>query len=94
LIAGYLRPQSGTITIGKQSLADVSLKSYYQHVGYLTQEPLIFDGTIWENLTYALDTSLMSKKEIQKEVDTAIAHANCEFVQNFPQGLHTEIGER
>ncbi len=63
LIAGYIHPQSGTIVIDKQKLPNgqntefVSLQSYYQHIGYLTQEPNVFDGTIYENLTYALQTS-------------------------------------
>lgn len=53
MIAGYLRPESGKVVIDGQDLMDVSLQSYYQHIGYLTQEPSIFDGTIRENLEYA-----------------------------------------
>jgi len=89
LIAWYLRPDSGGIIVDGQNLADVSLKSYYKHIGYLTQEPSVFDGTVMENLTYALEA----------DVDTwvlqqAIKNARCEFVNEFPQGLETEIGEK
>ena len=52
LISGYMRPDSGEILVDGQSLTDVSLQSYYDHIGYLTQEPSVFDGTIRENLMY------------------------------------------
>ena len=89
LIAGYLRPDSGSIIVDGQDLADTSLKSYYKHIWYLTQEPSVFDGTVSENLTYAIDGEVD-----QLLLDQAIKHARCEFVYDFPDGLKTEIGER
>lgn len=91
LIAWYLHPNLWNIRIDGQNLTDVSLKSYYKYVWYLTQEPMVFDGTILENLTYALDES---QSDIQQKIDQAITSANCEFLYNFPQWLETEIGER
>lgn len=55
LIAWYLRPDSGAVIVDGQDLTEVSLKSYYKHIGYLTQEPSVFDGTIRENLLYAVE---------------------------------------
>ena len=72
-----------------QSLDIVKLSDYYTHVGYLTQDPSVFDGTIRENLTYAL-----SREPLQEELDQAISGANCDFVHQFEKGLDTEIGER
>lgn len=89
LIAGYLRPDSGSIIIDGQDLTEVSLKSYYKHIGYLTQEPSVFDGTVIENLTYAIDGDVDTHK-----LDEAIQNAKCEFVYDFPDGLETEIGEK
>ncbi|MBP6256885.1 ATP-binding cassette domain-containing protein [Patescibacteria group bacterium] len=43
LIAGYLRPTSGQILVDDQDLTTVSLKSYYPHIGYLTQDSSVFD---------------------------------------------------
>ncbi len=109
LIAWYLRPDSGSITVDGQDLTDVSLKSYYKHIWYLTQEPSVFDGTVWENLTYAIEnphpdplpntprTSSLGEGDVDdlmRRVDEAIAHAKCEFVYDFQDGLETEIGER
>ncbi len=56
LIAGYLHPESGTITIMGNNLGETALKSYYPHIGYLTQDPSVFDATIRENLVSAVSS--------------------------------------
>lgn len=89
LIAGYLKPTAGEIYIDGQALSTLSLQSYYGHIGYLTQDPLVFDGTIRENLLYAL-TTIPSDTHI-----TTILHAaKCAFIFDLPHTLDTEIGER
>lgn len=75
--------------IDDQKLSKVSLKSYYKHIGYLTQEPSVFDGTIYDNLTYALD-----HKPTTEEVENAIEQAQCQFIYEFKDKLLTEIGEK
>lgn len=89
LLAGYLHPDKWSIHVDKQDLSKTALKTYYPHIGYLTQEPTVFDGTVYENLIYALD-----KKPSKKIVDKAIEDAGCEFIYEFPKWLDTEIGER
>ncbi len=59
LISGYLKIEtndsnSGKVFIDGQDITELSLKSYYKYVGYLTQEPMVFDGSIRENLLYAV----------------------------------------
>jgi len=39
LIAGYLHPESGNISVMGNILSETALKTYYPHIGYLTQEP-------------------------------------------------------
>jgi len=77
------------VAVDGQDLSEVALKSYYPHVGYLTQDPSVFDGTVYDNLIYALD-----KKPSQKKLRAAIVDAGCDFIDRLPQGLDTEIGER
>ena len=67
----------------------VSLKSYYKHIWYLTQEPSVFDGTIYENLIYALDY-----EPTQNELEFAVKQAQCSFVYDFPDWLETHIWEK
>ena len=97
LIAWYLQTDDGEIIVDGQKLSEVSLKSYYKYVGYLTQEPSIFDGTIYENLTYALDFNLdenNSQENLNKKMEQVIKDAKCEFIYDFPKWMETEIGER
>lgn len=89
LIAWYIRANSWEIIIDWQKLSEISLKSYYRHIGYLTQEPSVFDGTIMENLTYALDYIPTSEK-----LDEIIKNAKCEFIQEFEAWFETEIWEK
>lgn len=89
LIAWYLYPQKWSILVDKQDLAKIALKTYYPHIGYLTQDPSVFDGTIYENLVYALDYI-----PGEKELDAAIRNAGCEFIYDLNKWLETEIGER
>ena len=90
LIAGYLKANSWEIFIDGQKLSETSLKSYYQDVGYLTQEPSVFDGTVRENLMYALWDEMLDEKHLQH----ILKLSRCEFISELPQGLDTEIGER
>jgi len=54
------------------------LTDYYKHIGYLTQDPSVFDGTIYENLVYALDVE-PPKEDLEKVVKLA----KCEFIREF-----------
>ncbi|NCQ81305.1 ATP-binding cassette domain-containing protein [bacterium] len=43
---------TGKIMIGTQNLHDLIRSDWYRHIGYLSQDPGIFDGTVRENLMY------------------------------------------
>ncbi len=89
LLAGYISPDKWEISIDRQKLSQIKLTDYYKHIGYLSQDPSVFDGTIHENLVYAL-TSEPDKKDIEK----VIKDAKCEFILEFEKWLETEIWER
>lgn len=89
LITWFLKANSWDIIIDNQNLSKVSLKTYYKHIWYLTQDPSIFDWTIIDNLTY------WSSKNIKKsDVKLALEKAEANFVFDFPDWLNTEIWER
>jgi ABC-type multidrug transport system fused ATPase/permease subunit len=78
LLSGYISPNQGEILIDGQKLSEMKLSDYYRHVGYLTQDPSVFDGTIYENLAYALETA-----PTEDELHRVIRSAKCEFVLEF-----------
>lgn len=106
LIAGYLHAQWWTIAIDgqflptEQTVADgtnIRLDSYYPHIGYLTQEPSVFDGTVRENLLYGMPSEESVGTDIirpNERIDNIIRLSKCEFIYDFPHGLDTEIGEK
>lgn len=89
MIAGYIHADKWDITIDKQQINEISLKSYYRSIWYLTQEPSVFDGTIYDNLTYALE--YIPKEE---ELDEIIKLSKCEFIYDLEYGINTEIWEK
>ncbi len=89
LLAGYMRPTSWELMIDGQDITSIRLDSYYPHIGYLTQEPSVFDGTIEENLLYGA-----REKPSQKDIKRAIELAECQFIYELEHGIKTEIGER
>lgn len=91
LISAYIKPDFGKILVDNQDLAEIKLADYYRHIAYLTQEPSVFDGTIYENLTFALDTL---PDDIDSKIRKVLLLSKCEFVYEFADGLQTEIGEK
>ena len=90
LITGYMRPTRGEVIIDGQILADTDLKSYYPYIGYLTQEPMVFDGTIRENLLYGVSGGTATDELLR----VALQKAQCQFVLEMASGLETHIGEK
>lgn len=86
LLLGIVPPTSGKVTADGQDLASVRLDTYFPHVGYLPQEPSVFDGTIRENLAYG-----MSGEVSDDALWQALRHARCDFAERMEAGLETEI---
>jgi len=89
LIAGYISWDSWKIIVDNQEISKISLKSYYKNIWYLTQEPSVFDGTILDNLTYAIDRELK-----EWELEKVLKQSKCEFIYDLENWLETEIWER
>ena len=89
LVASFLNPDQGTITIDGYDLQQVSLESYRSQLGVVLQDDFLFEGTIRENI-------LFSRPEASPElVDNAVRAAYVsEFTDRFELGLDTMIGER
>jgi ATP-binding cassette subfamily B protein len=79
----------GAVRIDGQDLRDVTIPSVRRAIGYVSQEPFMFYGTVRENLTYG--TFGATDEEVVEAAKVAEAHG---FIQNLPDGYDTEIGER
>ncbi|MEM7769741.1 MAG: ABC transporter ATP-binding protein [Cyanobacteria bacterium P01_A01_bin.37] len=88
LIIGFVRPTDGRILLDHQDMAELDLRTYRQFVSVVSQETILFQGTVRENIVYG--ATGISEDQIQR----AIADANAaEFINDLPEGLDTRIGE-
>lgn len=89
LIIGFLRPQSGSITIDGQDLSNFDLRSFRRFISVVPQESVLFEGTVRDNVTYGLSSVS------EKTVNEALRSANAlDFVNKLPEGVNTLVGER
>lgn len=54
----------------------------------------MFDGTVWENLTYGLQNRQEENETLLTKINHIIKLSRCEFIYEFKDGLQTEIGEK
>ena len=89
VIIGLNRPCSGEIWIDGNRATDDSLLSLRQSMGYVSQDPFLFNGSIKENLL------LVNPKATEEQLWEALEFsASAEFVRNLPEGINTVIGDR
>ncbi len=89
LIPRFYDPQQGTVCIDAHDLKDVKLKSLRAQIGVVTQDTILFNDTVFNNISYG-------KKDIgTDEVITAAKAANAhDFIMKMPDKYRTVIGER
>ncbi|MEW6104055.1 MAG: ABC transporter ATP-binding protein [bacterium] len=87
LILRLYEPQSGTITIDGVDIRKITIKSLRENIGFVSQEPALFSGTIAENIGYGLSSFSMD------EIEKAASLSHCNFIKELPEGYNTEIGE-
>ncbi|MEL7424883.1 MAG: ABC transporter transmembrane domain-containing protein [Bacteroidota bacterium] len=89
LLQRFYTLDSGEITVDGQPIANYPLTTYRKNIGIVPQEVLLFGGTIRENISYGKPGAT------DEEIVTAAQQANAwEFIQAFPEGLDTIVGER
>jgi ATP-binding cassette subfamily B protein len=89
LLPRFYQPQSGRILIDGYDIFKVELYSLRRQLGIVPQNPLLFDGTIHENI--ALNSPDADVEEIIEAAKIAAAH---DFIMNLPEGYNTPVGER
>ena len=89
LVLNFITPTSGSISIDGKDLRSVRLRDYRRNLGVVLQDNFLFDGTILENIRFANpEADFATIKEMCR-----IANAD-EFIEKFPNGYETVVGER
>ncbi|KGG21887.1 peptidase domain-containing ABC transporter [Prochlorococcus marinus] len=89
LLSRLYEPKSGKILIDGYDISKVEIYSLRRQIGIVPQEPLLFSGSISENI--ALTDTDSSSDEIVKAARLADAH---EFIMSLPNGYSSDVGER
>lgn len=88
LVIGFLRPNSGQVLIDGIDLNTINLQSYRCHISVVPQTPILFTGTIRENITYGLEN--ISEEFLNEVINAANLK---ELIDSLPDGLDTKITE-
>ena len=89
LVLRYYDVTKGAVTVGGIDVRNLGLTQLRGNVGFVSQDPFLFDASIRENLLLASPVS--EEYEIMNALKAASAYG---FVTNLPKGIDTHIGER
>jgi subfamily B ATP-binding cassette protein MsbA len=89
LVAGFWYPTAGTIYIEGKDIKTLSLHSLRSHIGTVTQDIILFDDTVRENIRFGRPDA--TDEEVIEAARAAFAH---DFIMEMPAGYDTRIGER
>lgn len=89
LLLGFYDPDEGAVCVDSHDIRNVSRHSLREHVGYVGQEPYLFDGTVRENVAYACPDA--NDAAVEEAARTAGGH---EFITDLADGYDTQVGER
>lgn len=97
LILKLYAPSSGSISIDEHSLMDISSSWLRENVGIVGQEPVLFGGTIAQNIAYGLDNHQwgdpIDQWTLQSVIDAAKKANAHDFIVSLPEGYETFVGE-
>ena len=89
LIPRFYNVQSGRITVDGVSVMDITLDSLRRHIGMVSQNVFLFDGTVRDNIAYGRPDA--TDEEIVEAAKKANIH---DFILTLDEGYDTEVGER
>ncbi|CAF0988808.1 unnamed protein product [Rotaria sordida] len=88
LLLRFYEPLSGCITINKRSISDCNLKQLRKKIGVVSQEPILFATSIYENIRFGKENA--TRIEIEEAARQANAH---DFIMQLPNKYDTVVGE-
>ncbi|WP_371626351.1 ABC transporter ATP-binding protein/permease [Streptomyces sp. NBC_01116] len=89
LMLRFRAPDSGQVLLDGSDIRELRLKDLRNTIGYVPQEPYLFDGTIAENIRYGTFDA-----DDQRVIEAAITAGAHPFISSLPMGYETAIGER
>lgn len=89
LLPRFYAASSGTVRIDGGDVRDVTLRSLREQMAIVTQETILFNDTVWNNLCYGRPD--LPEERVVAAAKAALAH---DFIAELPHGYQTRIGDR
>ncbi len=94
IISLLLEPNSGQLLIDGIDSKSIIHSSWKNQIGYVSQETVIFDDTIKNNISM-WNSSNLDDKQLQKKIKSSARDANIlDFIESLPNGFETYVGDR
>jgi ATP-binding cassette, subfamily B, bacterial len=89
LLMRFYAPQHGAVLLDGVPIEQMDLADLRQRIGVVPQEPVVFSGSVMENIRYGKPDA--TDTEVHAAAEAAFAH---EFIAELPQGYDTYLGDR
>ena len=89
LLPRFYSATSGTVRIDGNDVRDVTLRSLREQMSVVTQETILFNDTIWNNICYGQPG--LPQERVENAAKAALAH---DFIMEMAEGYQTTIGDR
>ncbi len=90
IISGLIEPVDGAILIDGENLKNINLNSYRSKIGYISQEPVIFNDNVFNNVTFWAQPTEEVKERFWKIIELASLK---EFIMGMPDQERTMLGD-
>ncbi|CAI9593216.1 unnamed protein product, partial [Staurois parvus] len=91
LLQRFYDPLQGTVLFDNIDLKCLNVQWLRSQIGIVSQEPVLFDCSIAENIAYGDNSRLVSMEEIQRAAKAANIHS---FIEELPEKYGTRVGDK
>ncbi|CAB9525108.1 Leptomycin B resistance protein pmd1 [Seminavis robusta] len=89
MLERFYDPTSGSVEIDGTNIKDINVHHLRSLIGYVGQEPTLFNDTVGKNIAYG------NPSATQEQIEAAARMANAhDFISSFPQGYDTHVGDK
>lgn len=90
LLLRFYDPVNGEVLVNNHNIRDLNLNFYRKNIGYVLQEPLLFSGTIKDNITFGKEKNQVIKQD--QIIEACKLSNSLNFIQEFPDRFDSVIG--
>ncbi|KAL6034361.1 hypothetical protein STEG23_030529, partial [Scotinomys teguina] len=91
LLERFYDPMAGTVFLDGKEVKQLNVQWLRAHLGIVSQEPILFDCSIAENIAYGDNSRVVSQDEIVKAAKEANIH---QFIDSLPNKYNTRVGDK